>query len=286
MCDGYMHHARAQRQPGETVPVAPECASLVIVDDDLAGIDLIIDYLRHFDFAIVTATGGDQGIDEIRRRQPDLVLLDVNMPPPNGFEVLRRLKRSARTRSIPVLLLTGRGDSDSKVRGFELGAADYVTKPVDRAELHARLTAHLSTARQQVVLERRLRTYQQRFGPLADAIAAEAPGPQADQQVEQLQRARQLLRERIADPPTLDQLAAELGISQPRLSRDFRALFGTSVFGYLREVRLQRARELLTTTTMPIKTIALEVGYRDPRDLGRGIKQRFGMTPSALRERL
>lgn len=104
--------------------------------------------------------------------------------------------------------------------------------------------------------------------------------------MERLQRARQLLRERIADPPSLDQLAAELGISQPRLSRDFRALFGTSVFGFLREARLQRARTLLTTTTLPIKAIALEVGYRDPRDLGRGIKQRFGMTPSELRERL
>lgn len=280
-----MHHARQALHPGEIESVAPECVRLVIVDDDLAGIDLLIDYLRHFDFAIATATGGDDGIDEIRRRQPDLVLLDVNMPPPDGFEVLRRLKQSARTREIPVLLLTGRGDSQSKVRGFELGASDYLTKPVDRAELHARLTAHLSRARLQVVLERRLRSYQQRFGHLADASADQAPGSQPDQQVEQLYRARQLLRERLADPPSLDQLAAELGISQPRLSRDFRALFGTSVFGFLRELRLQRARELLTTTTLPIKTIALEVGYRDPRDLGRGIKQRFGMTPSELRER-
>lgn len=276
-------------QPASTNPVRPTSAEqtrLVVIDDDLEGIRLVIDYLSDFDFAITTATGGDDGLLQTRRLRPDLVLLDLSMPPPDGFDVLQRLKSSERTRSIPVLLLTGRGDAQSKVRGFELGAADYVTKPVDRSELYARLNTHLSRARLSAGLERRLRIYQQRFGSLPDESPADEVQDLPGKQAEQLYRARQLLSERLADPPTLDDLAAEIGMSQPRLSRGFRALFGTTVFGFLRELRLQRARELLTETTLPIKTIALEFGYRDPRDLSRGIKQHFGLTASALRERL
>jgi transcriptional regulator GlxA family with amidase domain len=94
-----------------------------------------------------------------------------------------------------------------------------------------------------------------------------------------------LLRARLADPPSLKDLAKIVGTNQPRLSRSFRALFGTTVYGYLREARMQRARELVTGTRMPVKSIALEVGYRSTSDLTRAVKERFGMTPSELRER-
>jgi AraC-like DNA-binding protein len=186
-----------------------------------------------------------------------------------------------------VLLLTSHEDLDSKVRGFELGAADYLTKPVAEAELHARITAHLHRRRLLLGLEQRLRAYEQRYGPLD---AGETPDAERfrlhRQEVMRLYRARQLLRERLTDPPTLNDLAQLVGTNQPRLSRGFRALFGTTVFGFIREARLVRARQLLVETCWPIKSIALEVGYRNTGDLSRGIKERFGMTPSELRERL
>ena len=261
-------------------------AHLLIIDDDVDGLHLIIDYLRDYDFAITTATDGADGLAQARKRRPDLILLDLSMPQPDGFEVLSRLKAAEITHATPVLLLTGRTSSADKVRGFELGAADYITKPVEEAELHARVTGQLRRARLQGALEKRLLAYQQRFGALPDTATetpcAEIPG----KQVEQLYRVRQLLRERLTDPPSLNELAALVGTNQPRLSRGFRALFGTTVFGFLREARMQRARDLLAGTALPVKTVALEVGYRNTSDLTRSIKERFGMTPTELRERL
>lgn len=275
----------AQRHGDEATP--DDSAQVLIVDDDLAGLGLMIAYLRDYDFAIATATGGGEGLELARRDRPDLILLDLRMPDLDGFEVLVRLKAAASTRQIPVLLLTASTDVDSKVRGFDLGAADYLTKPITEAELHARVTSQLRHRRLTSNLERRLRAYEQRYGCLDDGEAPDAERFETHrQEVARLYRARQLLRERLAQPPTLNDLAKLLGTNQPRLSRGFRTLFGTTVFGFLREARLARARELLVETSWPIKSIALEVGYRNTGDLSRGIKERFGMTPSELRERM
>jgi DNA-binding response OmpR family regulator len=264
-----------------------DSAHVLIVDDDLGSVGLVIAYLRDYDFAITTATNGGAGFELARKHRPDLILLDLWMPVIDGFEVLGRLKALESTRDIPVLLLSARADLDCKVRGFELGAADYLTKPIAEAELHARVTVHLRRQRLMSALEQRLRAYEQRYGGLDAGATADAERFQTHrQEVARLYRARQLLRERLAQPPTLNELAQLLGTNQPRLSRGFRALFGTTVFGFIREARLQRARELLIETSWPVKSIALEVGYRNTGDLTRGIKERFGMTPSELRERL
>ncbi len=260
-------------------------AHLLIIDDDLIGIGLTIEYLREYDFAVATATSGLEGLEKARDARPDLILLDLSMPAPNGFEVLQALKDSEFTREIPVLLLSAYEDTHSKVRGFDLGASDYITKPVDAVELRARVTAQLHSRRIQSTLTQRLLAYERRYGALTEVVEDTPRTDVTRQEIERLYRARQILREQLAEPPSLDDLAQTLGTNQPRLSRGFRTLFGTTVFGFIRELRLQRARELLIRSALPVKSIALEVGYRNTSDLTRGIKERFGMTPTEIRER-
>lgn len=267
-------------------PNLDQPAYILIVDDDLIGIELIIEHLREYDFAVDTATSGLEGLEKARNARPDLILLDLSMPKPNGFEVLQELKDSEFTRRIPILLLSAYEDTASKVRGFQLGAADFISKPVDQAELRARVTTQLRRRRMQSSLECRLLAYEQRYGALPGNTDTTPRTDVTHQEIERLYRARQLLREHLAEPPSLNDLAQTLGTNQPRLSRGFRALFGTTVFGFIRELRLQRARELLTSTALPVKSVALEVGYRNTSDLTRGIKERFGMTPTELREHL
>jgi len=264
-------------------PELEEPAHLLIVDDDPIGIALIIDYLREYDFAIDTAHSGYEGLDKARNARPDLILLDLTMPTPDGFEVLQELQDSELTCRIPILLLTAHDDTSSKVRGFKLGASDYITKPVAEAELHARVMAQLQRQRIESSLEHRLRAYEQRYGALNDVADDISRTDVTRREIERLYRARQILREHLADPPSLNDLAQKLGTNQPRLSWGFRALYGTTVFGFIRELRLQRARELLTGTALPVKSIALEVGYHNTSDLTRSIKDRFGMTPTELR---
>lgn len=266
----------------EAPPGIEQPTHILLVDDDLNSLGLLLAYLRDYDFAISTAANAAEGLALATRDRPDLILLDLTMPGEDGFSLLQRIKAAPRTAQIPVVLLTGRDDMEAKLHGFALGAADFLTKPVAEAELHARITAHLRRDRLLTGLERRLKAYELRYGPIGDEPLEDNDLPR--QEIDRLYKARQLLRERLEDPPSLNELAAAVGTNQPRLSRGFRALFGTTVYGYLRETRLERARELLLKTRWPIKTIALEVGYRSPADLTRGIKERFGVTPTALRE--
>jgi two-component system, cell cycle response regulator len=89
------------------------------------------------------AIDGEKGLATAATLLPDLVLLDIDMPSPDGFEVCRRLKTDPRTTGIPVIFLTGNTSTEQKIKGLELGATDYITKPFDAAELRARIRATL-----------------------------------------------------------------------------------------------------------------------------------------------
>jgi diguanylate cyclase (GGDEF)-like protein len=91
------------------------------------------------------AAGGHEGLRRAAELLPDLILLDVDMPEPDGFEVCRRLKSESRTQSILIVFLSGSASTEEKIKGLELGATDYITKPFDAAELRARVRASLRT---------------------------------------------------------------------------------------------------------------------------------------------
>ena len=117
---------------------------MVIDDADLIH-PLIRAHLKELKVEITSAMSGEDGLVLARKERPDLVLLDLNMPGMNGFEVLKRLKDDPNTYDIPVIFLTGDGESVNKVKGFDLGAVDYVTKPFDPPELKARVRSTLRT---------------------------------------------------------------------------------------------------------------------------------------------
>lgn len=121
-------------------------AQKVLLIDDCPSIHgLVRARLREEAVELHSAFDGESGIAQAATLSPDLVLLDVEMPSTNGFEVCRRLKDDPRTMHVPVIFLTGAASTEEKIRGLELGATDYVTKPFDPAELRARVRASLRT---------------------------------------------------------------------------------------------------------------------------------------------
>jgi diguanylate cyclase (GGDEF)-like protein len=116
---------------------------VLVIDDSQQMHPLIRVRLRGLGIEIVSAYDGVSGLKMAMSEQPDLILLDINMPGMTGFEVCGKLKESAQTHDVPVVFLTGVDESVNKVRGFDLGAVDYVTKPFDPAELCARVRAAL-----------------------------------------------------------------------------------------------------------------------------------------------
>lgn len=125
---------------------------VLIIDDDPASVALARQWLKKDGHGIVTAADGEEGLAMAVREEPDLILLDVQMPGMNGFQVCERLKADSRIRHIPVIFLSAADETREKVKGLDLGAVDYVTKPFDRFELPARVRAALRTKRLQDLL--------------------------------------------------------------------------------------------------------------------------------------
>jgi two-component system phosphate regulon response regulator PhoB len=120
--------------------------AILIVDDERDLLSLLDFNLRQAGFETVLAATGEGALRELRRKVPDLVLLDLMLPDISGTEVCRQVKTDARTKNVPVVMLTAKGEEVDKVVGFELGADDYVTKPFSVRELVLRLRAVLRRA--------------------------------------------------------------------------------------------------------------------------------------------
>jgi PAS domain S-box-containing protein len=119
-------------------------ATILIVDDSPTNLGVIVQHLEEHGFAVLVAQDGEEGLQRAEFIRPDLMLLDVMMPGTNGFEVCRRLKAGSATRDIPVIFMTALADTENKLAGFAAGGVDYVTKPLEMAEVLARITTHLA----------------------------------------------------------------------------------------------------------------------------------------------
>lgn len=122
---------------------APRPATILVVDDTPTNLRVVVECLEGLGHTVVIAQDGEEGLQRAAFVQPDLILLDVLMPGVDGLETCRRLKSQAATQAIPVIFMTALTGLDDKIAGFQAGAVDYVTKPLEVNELAARIATHL-----------------------------------------------------------------------------------------------------------------------------------------------
>ncbi len=132
----------------------PNPNRVLVIDDEESIHKLIAVRLRPEGITVTAELDGVRGIARAITEAPDLILLDVGLPNLDGFQVCRKLKEHPSTRNIPIIFLTGDTTMEAKIRGLDMGAVDYVTKPFEQAELRARVRAGLRTKRLQDILER------------------------------------------------------------------------------------------------------------------------------------
>ncbi len=135
---------------------------ILIVDDNPTNIKVLSDFLREHGYKILIAKDGESCLKRLEKITPDLILLDVMMPGIDGFETCRRIKASNATQSIPVILMTALTDTVDKLNGFKIGAADYISKPLQYEEAIARINVHIQQRSLVVKLEQENQILQQK----------------------------------------------------------------------------------------------------------------------------
>ncbi|MEH1933258.1 MAG: response regulator [Nostoc sp.] len=134
----------------------PEDNLILVVDDTTTNLEIVFGILTNVGFKVITENDGERALKQVESRLPDLILLDVMMPGIDGFETCKRLKNNLVTCDIPVIFMTANSDTDSKVKGLNIGAVDYITKPFHEEELLARIKTHLQLRNLTKTLEKRV----------------------------------------------------------------------------------------------------------------------------------
>ena len=127
-------------------------ASVLVVDDTIENLRLLSSMLEEHGYEVRPVTNGRQALQAAERDPPDLILLDITMPEMDGYEVCRRLRANDRSKEVPVIFLTALTDTADKLRAFDTGGVDYVTKPFRFEEVLARVKTHVALRRSQVAL--------------------------------------------------------------------------------------------------------------------------------------
>jgi DNA-binding response OmpR family regulator len=148
--------------------VAEEKHTVLIVEDDLDVADMLNAYFRVQGYEVLTVNWGEDGIRACQTSHPDLIILDIRLPDIDGYEVARQLRSNRRTENIPIIFLTEKRARDDRLKGLELGADDYITKPFDIQELRLRVRNSLKRADQ---------------GALNNPITSLAEGPLVDERL-------------------------------------------------------------------------------------------------------
>lgn len=139
--------------PYDSESLSGPSPSILVVDDTSANLQVLSGMLKERGYKVRPVPSGKLALIAARREPPDLILLDINMPEMNGYEVCQQLKNDERLRGIPVIFISALTEQLDKVNAFAIGGVDYITKPFQMEELHARVETHLKLRRLQTALE-------------------------------------------------------------------------------------------------------------------------------------
>ncbi|MES2534755.1 MAG: helix-turn-helix domain-containing protein [Pseudomonadota bacterium] len=244
---------------------------ILIIDDQPESASLLLACLGGRDVDIMVALDGADGLHKVVAGRPELILLDVAKPELDAFEVCRRLKQGVQHADIPIIFLSADTAIEQKLQAFALGCVDYITKPFIEDELIARVFVHLAMRQRMCQLE-----------ALGNQWAIKGK-PSIDRNGDLYHQALEILNQNLANPPGLIELAHRLGTNERKLTDIFRNRLGMTVFEYLAELRLDRARHLLEASLLQIQHIASDVGFNNSGDFARAFRRRYQDSPSEYR---
>lgn len=216
-------------------------------------------------YHVLEASNGEAGWQAALSAQPDLVVSDINMPGMDGLALCRKIRSNARTRQIPVILLTAMGEEAVQLEGLDAGADDYLVKPFSFE-----------------IMLSRVRNLLERKAPVQYLIPKDAEPAQLSADEKFMQRALEIVETHLSDADfSVEALSRELHMNRVSVYKRVYAITGQPPIEFIRSVRLRKAADLLLKTEMNIAEVAYEVGFNNPKYFTRYFKMAYHMLPSA-----
>ena len=242
--------------------------SILIVEDS-KDVRLYLTDLLNQEYILYEASNGKEGIIIAQEKIPDLIISDIMMPEMDGMEFCGKIKADLLTSHIPVIMLTAKASGESKIKGLETGADDYLTKPFNSKELLVRVKNLLN---QRKLLKEK---FSKEVSPDPHSVTTNP----IDEEF--LQKAFSIAEENL-DNASFDteKFAKEMFLSRMQLHRKLQAITGQTPGDFIRTFRLERAAQLLNEKRLSVTQIAFEVGYNSPSQFSRAFIKQFNCTPS------
>ena len=242
---------------------------ILLVEDQEEDRKLLAEYLHRQEYEIFLAPNGQAALDIVEKIQPELILLDINMPQMNGYTVLQFIRTMPELTQVPIIFISAAATPEERVKGLKLGAVDYIIKPYDAEEVLLKIQFHLRHFYKKSLpksnLEDDNNSYQARLNrALFNAACSKFMND-------------------LSDTPNLQELARELRTNTKRLNQAFKSCSNKTPFEYLRELRMLEAKRLLDESLYDISMISLKVGFKSPANFSTSFRSRFNASPSQYR---
>lgn len=224
-------------------------------------------------FTIIEAKDGKEGWQKALSHMPDLIVSDLMMPQLNGIEFCQKIKQDSRTSHIPFVLLTAHASEEQKLKGLDIGANDYVTKPFNFLILYTRIKNLIA---QREMLQK---VYEKKIS----VQTSEKEIVSLDEKL--IQNAIKVVEEHLSDSDlSVEALSKELGVSRVHLYKKMTAITGQSPVEFIRKIRLQHAAQLLEKSQLTVAEVAYKVGFNNRKYFTKYFKDEYNILPSQYAE--
>ncbi|MCW8998829.1 MAG: response regulator, partial [Kangiellaceae bacterium] len=232
-------------------------------------------------YNVLTANNGKEGLEKAIAEVPDLIVSDIMMPIMDGIEFLTQTRSSPITDHIPFVLLTAKGDKQSKLEGLNLSADDYVTKPFDKDELNARISNLIKM--RESLYQKFSQSISSATTSLDSTVSREnSPSEEAitTREHEFIQNLNACLNRCYQDPEVrIAKIASDLALSERQFFRKLKSISDMTPNMYLRQFRLEKACALLAQG-MPASSVSLEVGFSSQSYFSKCFRDKYGTSPA------
>ncbi|MCI9845993.1 response regulator [Flavobacterium pectinovorum] len=246
---------------------------LLIVDDNKEILDYLQDYFGKI-YEVLVAYDGQMALDLLEIQPVDIIISDVMMPELDGLHFCKRVKQNINTSHIPLMLLTARTETSQQIKGLEMGADDYITKPFSTPLLAAKITNLLRS-------RKRLKEY---YSAGKEMVPENIAFNALDEEF--LKQAIHIVEDHLADSEfSVDQFSKEIGMSRSNLYLKLKAITGESAMDFIKRIRFKKAVELMQSKRYTIAQITYMCGFNSPSYFSTAFKQHYGCMPSEYLDR-